>query len=97
MTMQLMPPADGLHGSITVNGRSYSCALGSAISVPDADGYVMMANGWTEASAGGSNTTANRPSAVTAGKGATFHDTTLGKIIKSDGKVWRDPNTGAAA
>lgn len=97
MTMQLMPPADGNHGSITVNGRSYSCALGSTISVPDVDGYVIMHNGWTEASSGGSNTTANRPDPVKAGKGSTFHDTTLGKIIRSDGKVWRDPNTGAAA
>lgn len=95
--MQVMPPADGNHGSITVFGRTYSCALGSTISVPDGDGQAMIANGWTEASLGGSGATSARPDPVKAGKGATFHDTTLGKIIKSDGKVWRDPNSGAAA
>jgi hypothetical protein len=97
MTMRVMPPADGLHPSITVNKRDYTCALGSTIDVPDCDGLVMLANGWTEASIGGSGATAARPDPVKAGKGATFHDTTLGKVIRSDGKVWRNPDNGAAA
>jgi hypothetical protein len=97
MSMVVMPPADGLHPAIVVNGRSYTCALGSTITVPDQDGYVMISNGWTEASTGGSGATAARPDPVKAGKGGQFHDTTLGKIIRSDGKIWRDPNTGAAA
>lgn len=96
MTHRLMPPADGLHPSIIVNGRSYTCALGSTIDVPDADANVMMANGWTTASTGGVGTTAQRPSAVVAGKGGEFHDSTLGFTIKSDGKVWRNPTSGAA-
>lgn len=34
--------------------------------------------------------TGSRPSATTAGNGAMFYDTTLGKPIWSDGTVWRD-------
>jgi hypothetical protein len=95
MTMRMMPPADGLHGSIEVNGRKYSCALGSTIDVPDCDGVVMAANGWLAANDGGTGPTASRPAAPA--KGQEFHDTTLGKIIRYDGKAWRDPHTGAAA
>lgn len=94
MTMQVSPPADGLHNSITVFGRTYTCALGSQISVPDQDGLAMIANGWLAASLGGSGTTAQRP--ANPPRGAEFHDTTLGKVIRFDGKSWRDPNGGAA-
>lgn len=94
MTMQVMPPADGNHGTILVNGRSYTCALGSVISVPDQDGAVMIANGWTAASVGGSGATAARPASPK--QGAEFHDSTLGYVIRFDGKNWRNPNTGAA-
>jgi hypothetical protein len=98
MTMRMMPPASGLNPSICVNGRNYSCALSAVIDVPDCDGFIMSANGWTEAAnGGGSGATAARPNAVTAGKGTPFFDTTLGKVIRSDGKIWRDPNNGAAA
>lgn len=38
----------------------------------------------------GRNTTANRPSAVTVGKGSQFFDDTLNKPIWSDGSNWRD-------
>lgn len=92
MTMRVMPPADGLHPSITVNGRSYTCALGATIDVPDQDGSVMTHNGWIAAAPGAAATTA-RPSAPL--KGATFHDTTLGFNIVFDGKVWRNPTSGA--
>jgi hypothetical protein len=94
MTMQVMPPADGVHGSIVVNGRSYSCALGSSISVPDQDGLVMLANGWTAASIGGSGATSARP--ANPKKGQEFHDTTLGFVIRFDGAAWRNPNSGAS-
>lgn len=95
MTMRLMPPADGLRPSIKVNGRDYTCALGAVIDVPDADGQVMMANGWTEAAnGGGAGTTAQRP--TNAVRGQEFHDTTVGKLIRYDGKLWRNPDTGAS-
>ena len=95
MTQRLMPPADGLHPTITVNGRSYTCALGSTIDVPDQDAFVMMHNGWVEAAnGGGAGATAVRPPNPL--RGQEFHDTTLGYNIKFDGKVWRNPTSGAA-
>jgi hypothetical protein len=93
-THRMMPPADGLHGTITVNGRTYTCALGATVDVPDVDGLVMAANGWTLASVGGAGTTTSRP--ANPKKGDEFHDTTLGYTIRYDGKAWRNPTSGAA-
>jgi len=45
-TIIVAPPADGRSNSITVNGRTYTCAIGSTIDVPDFDAEVMGANGW---------------------------------------------------
>lgn len=94
MTMRVMPPADGLHPTITVNGRSYTCALGSTIDVPDADGVVMLHNGWSAAATGGAGATAARP--INPPKNTYFHDTTLGFNIVWDGRTWRNPTSGAA-
>ena len=94
MTHRMMPPGDGNHGSIAVNGRKYTCALGATVDVPDADAGVLMANGWTTASTGGVGTSSSRPANPTQGQ--EFHDTTLGYTIKFEGKVWRNPTNGAA-
>lgn len=94
MTMRIMPPADGLRPAIKVNGRDYSCPLGSTIDVPDQDGLIMEANGWTSAAAGqGAGSTAARP--ASPAKGQEFHDISLGFNIKFDGKTWRNPTSGA--
>lgn len=92
MTMRLSPPADGLHPSMTVNGRSYTCAAAATIDVPDQDAAVLAANGWI--SHGSVSTTAARP--ANPNKGDTVFDSTLGFTIKFDGKVWRSPVNGAA-
>ena len=92
MTHRMMPPADGLRPTITVNGRTYTCALGATIDVPDADSDVMIVNGWTRASDSGVGNV--RPQKAL--KNQVFHDTTLNLNIFFDGKVWRNPNTGAA-
>jgi hypothetical protein len=94
MTTRVMPPGDGLHPSITVHTRSYTCALGATIDVPDSDAQVMAANGWTIVAGAGVGATTTRPANPT--KGQQFHDTTLGYTIVWDGKVWRNPATGAA-
>jgi hypothetical protein len=88
MSHQMMPPADGLHPSITVNGRGYTCALGATISVPDHDAAVMMANGWVSTSPGGAGATAVRPNKPS--KSLQFFDSDLGYIIIWDGKFWRN-------
>ena len=94
MTTRVFPPADGLHPSITANGRSYTCALGSTLDVPDQDAAVMLANGWTSHAGGQVGSTAARPTAPY--RGQEFHDSTLNKTIVFDGKVWRDPASGTA-
>jgi hypothetical protein len=104
MTMRVFPPASGLRPAIKVNGRDYTCALGSYLDVPDQDAAVMLSNGWTGATSGAgpgglggkTGTTAQRPSAVGI-RGADYFDTTLGLVIRSDGMIWRNPATGAAA
>jgi hypothetical protein len=97
VTQRIMPPADGTHGSISVNGRSYSVAIGGYVDVPDQDARIMSANGWTLSAAGlgGVGTTTLRPTNPT--KGQNFHDTTLGYNIVWDGKNWRNPTSGATA
>lgn len=93
MTHRLMPPSTG-GTSITVNGRAYSCAVGSTIDVPDQDAAVMTANGWLAAAPGGAGATGARP--VNPLKGTQFHDATLGYNIIWDGKAWRNPTSGAS-
>lgn len=91
----MMPPADGNHPTINVNGRSYTCALGSVISnVPDYDAEIMEVNGWTKAAGAGVGATTARPPVPL--KNQNFYDSTLGYIVKYDGKTWRNPITGAA-
>jgi hypothetical protein len=46
-TVNLIPPADGGHSTITVNGRTYASTPGVAIPVPDFDAAILGANGWT--------------------------------------------------
>ena len=86
--IRLFPPTSGAT-SHTVNGRTYSAAVGASLDIPDFDANVLMANGWTAAAPGGVGATSQRP--VNPAKGTQFHDTTLGKIVTWDGKVWRDP------
>lgn len=44
--MHVTPPANGLNNPISVNGRLYSVVAGQALTVPDQDGMIMVANGW---------------------------------------------------
>ncbi len=87
--IRVFPPATGTT-SHTVNGSTYSCAVGSFLDVPDFDANVLLANGWTAAAAGGVGSTTTRP--ANPPKQTQFHDTTLGYIITWDGKNWRNPS-----
>jgi hypothetical protein len=91
-TIRMMPPGGG-RTTIAVNGRTYTCAVGSAIDVPDFDAFVMLSNDWVKAG-DAVGATAGRPS--NPNKGQQFHDTTLGYNIVWDGKAWRNPATGAS-
>jgi hypothetical protein len=91
--IRVMPPASG-STTCTANGRSYSCAVGSFLDVPDFDALVLLANGWTSPAGGLEvGTTASRPAKPK--KNQAFHDSTLGYVIHFDGANWRNPNTGA--
>lgn len=93
-TQRVSPPSDG-RTSLTFNGRTYTCAIGSTIDVPDFDALVLVANGWMAATTHGVEATSNRP--ANPKRGMTYLDTTLGVVITFDGKKWRNPLTGAIA
>ena len=92
--IQMMPPGNGSQNPCRFNGRSYSAALGSVISVPDFDANVLESNGWIRSAADGSGTTAQRP---TTGLfvGMRYLDSTVGATMIWDGKAWRNHATGA--
>ena len=92
MNKLMHPPASGNTTHI-VNGRKYVGVAGTPQSVPDFDAAALEANGWTNAGTGG--TTAQRP---TTGlfPGLEYNDTTVGAMVKYDGKVWRHATTGAS-
>jgi hypothetical protein len=96
---RMLPPGNGNYGTLTINGRSYTAALGSYCDMPSFDARVAEANGWTKGDVpGNADVTANRPSAPTNNMyvGKTFLDTTLGYLIVWDGVLWRNPDSGAA-
>lgn len=91
--IRVLPPAAG--GLTTVNGRTYTCAAGASIDVPDFDAKVLSANGWIITSPAGVGGTSARP--LNPKQGDHFVDTDLASIsIRFDGKVWRNNSTGAA-
>lgn len=96
---QLLPPGNKSTTTTVVNGRTYTCALGSSLSnVPEFDANQLEANGWNRVAAQSSGTTANRPSITNPNLPRNYHyfDNTLGYVIVWDGKVWRNPNNGAS-
>ena len=102
-TVRLLPPASPIGNSdsilngpnpATVNGRTYSCALGSAIDVPYQDAVILINNDWS-AFGWGSGPTSARPSGINVVPGMLWLDTTLGVAIMWDGLTWRGYN-GAA-
>lgn len=98
MNWRMFPPTSPAQQARVANGRTYKGQAGTAISVPEHDGQVLQANGWTYLCP--SAPTAARPSGrlgVYANlPGALLYDETLAKIIATDGTTWRDPVTGAA-
>lgn len=99
MTTRVSPPAKGLGPNpCTVNGRTYSVAVGSTQDVPDQDASVLSANGWHSHSQVVA-TVARPMTAVGANpvwpKGTPLIDSTLNAVIFFDGSQWRNWLTGA--
>jgi hypothetical protein len=103
-TYLLLMPGDGATNPFVIPGvfpkRSYSCAVGSTVSVPDFDAALMMSAGWvnsTGAARGGAGTTAQRPAAPLMGM--VFNDSTVGAAVVYLGPKggWVHHATGASA
>ncbi|MET7242492.1 hypothetical protein ABZT49_03930 [Methylobacterium sp. EM32] len=98
MNWRLFPPVAVREQTRTVNGRTYTGTPGSVVTVPEQDGQVLQANGWTFVAPSGP--TSARPVGKTglyaAHRGAQFFDEALGKLIVFDGQTWRDPLNGNA-
>lgn len=100
----LVFPSANAQPTMTVNGRTYTCAIGAApIAVPECDAFMLLANGWLHSAADGSGTTAQRPAAnhalgISAPRvGFRYLDTTLNATVVWNGKNWINNVTGAAA
>jgi hypothetical protein len=98
MNIRMLPPPVAAYQTLAVNGRTYSAAPGNAIDVLDSDAEVLQSNHWIAVAPSGP--TSARPNGTlgifSAAPGSTFFDTTLGKLIVSDGQNWRDPSNGNA-
>ncbi|MFH6786312.1 MULTISPECIES: hypothetical protein [Methylobacterium] len=98
MNWRLFPPVAVREQTRTANGRSYSGQPGGVVTVPEQDGQVLQANGWTFVAPSGPTSArqAGKTGLYAAHRGATFFDETLGKLIVFDGQAWRDPLNGNA-
>jgi hypothetical protein len=98
MNIRMLPPIGAAYQTIAVKGRTYSSTPGNVVDVLDADAQVLQANGWLYVAPSGP--TSARPVGTmgpySAAAGQSFFDTTLGKLIFSDGQSWRDPANGNA-
>ena len=100
---RLMPPTVTGWQTMAANGRTYTCAIGSVLDVPNFDANVLEANGWSFVAISG--TSSDRPAPSTnpigpegaqAGPGTKYFDTTLDELIVCDGVTWRSPVDGSA-
>jgi hypothetical protein len=79
-------------------GRSYACAVGSYVDVPDFDAAILASLGWVRLSPKGANVgpTSGRP--VGAPIDTVYTDTTISAVVVSDGNGnWLNALTGAAS
>lgn len=92
MNIRMIPPDGG--STLSVNGRTYTCAANSYLDVPDFDSIQLTANGWVMvAGGGGVGATSARPT-TRLGKQVEFFDTTLGYTIVWNGAHWINPLNG---
>lgn len=99
MKHRMLPPVDIRYQVLTVNGRTYTGSSGTIVDVVGFDADMLSANGWIYVCSSGD--TSERPTGTlgiyNANAGSKYFDTTLDKLIVSDGANWRDPATGDVA
>lgn len=84
--VMLSPPVGQPSTSVKLGDRTYTCAVGKAIPVPDFDAGELQSNGWYPAPFG---TTDQRPKIGLTDQGF-FIDTTIGKVLCAIRGVWVD-------
>jgi len=97
MTKRVLP-STAAKTTTTINGRTFTAALGTTQDVLDADAAELAANGYMvvgNSQSVGVGATSARP-ATGLFIGAMYGDTTLGYITVYDGASWRNPITGAS-
>ena len=98
--MQVFPSA-GARTTIVVRGRTSTCPVGSTITVPDHDAFVLCSNGWLRSALDGAGPTAQRPAKMAAGTairvGFEYFDSDLGTNLFWNGRNWINHATGAIA
>jgi hypothetical protein len=94
----MAPHREGQKEPSIANKMTYSSTPGTTIDVYDADAQVLEANGWIPVAPSGP--TSARPVGTLglyqAAPGTLFFDTTINKLIISDGVSWRDPRDGSS-
>jgi len=97
----ISPGAAAQFNPFPIAGRTYTCAAGSYLDVPDFDAAVLASNWWGRLARVGP--TSARPTGRESDWGGAgmpaglpFIDTTLGYVVFWDGATWRNPATGAA-
>jgi lysophospholipase L1-like esterase len=94
MTNIRLTPPSGIT-SMQANGRTYTCAQGSSISVPDFDAAVLMSNGWTVVNASLLTVlAANVPSTAYQGAGVVLQDEN-GVVYSWSGSVYEPASISA--
>lgn len=106
-----MCPSNGTAAQVTngvvvtasFNGRSYSCAVGSTIDVPEFDVAALVSRGFMRLDTSGP--TSQRPTyprnansdarIASSPVGYQYVDTTLGVSIRFNGAAWVNAATGA--
>ena len=76
--------------------RTYSCAAGAFIDVPDFDAQILRGAGWVSPTRGDGQVGATAARPVRPAQGQQFLDTTVGAILVYDGRGnWLHSVTGA--
>ena len=95
MSIWRMSAGTSKQNPFTTRGRTYACASGGYVDVPDFDAEALVGQGWLVL-AKNVVTTANRP--VNALAGTRVFDSTVGAGVVSDGKGgWIHHATGASS
>jgi hypothetical protein len=100
VSTKLLFPGDGAVNPYTVPGttRTYTCAAGASVLVPEFDAILMQNSGWVNSCGerGAAGVTASRPASPYVNQ--VYNDTQAGYLVVYGGKVtgWLRCTNGAS-